>query len=148
MADEEKKEYQSNIKEETSSNTIFDKREQKSIETKVGQIEIKIEALSEKLASSINTKKWILASIVSIIALLSGAGFFIANLIFNYNQYIFEMQKGYNEQIIELRKEVNKEYESLNSKQMAESLNKIKIQEEIINCFKNKKYWQFEDCLK
>jgi hypothetical protein len=148
MTEEVKKEYQSNIREETSSDIIFDKKEQKSLETKVGQIEIKIEALSEKLSSSINTKKWILASIVSIIALLSGAGFFIANLIFNYNQYIFEIQKGYNEQIIELRKEVTKEYEDLNSKQMTESFSKIKIQEEVINCFKNKKYWQFEDCLK
>lgn len=148
MVDEGKKEYQSNIKEETNNDVVFDKKEQKSLETKVGQIEIKIEALSEKLTSSINTKKWILASIVSIVALVLTVGFFIANLIFNYNQYIFEIQKNYNDQIIEIRKEINNEYEYLNSKQMNESLDKITNQEKIINCMRNKKYWQFEDCFK
>ena len=146
MSEETQKDYQSNIVDKTSSDTIFSKKEQLSIETKIGQIEVKMESLSEKVASSINTKKWILASIVSIIALVLTIGFFISNLIFNYNRYIFDTQKYYSEQMVSLRGDVSKDYEYLTSKKLEDSLKKIKDQEIILNCFKNKNYWELSEC--
>jgi hypothetical protein len=133
---------------ETSNDTIFDQKEQPALETKVGQLEIKIESLSEKIANSTNTKKWVLASIVSIIALVSGAGFFIANLIFNYNQHIFNLQKDSNEQILNIKNDVNEKYEYLYSKKMSDNFDKINLQEEILDCLKNKKYWEYEECFR
>ncbi len=147
MGNQLKEKYQDNIVDNTSSDTVFDKTEQRSLEIKVGQNEIKIEALSERIISTLKIKKWIFASILTILALILGAGVFLSNLLFSYNQHIFEIQNNNYKQIIEIKEDINNKY-YLNSIQMNNNFNKIENQEEILNCLQNKKYWQFEECLK
>lgn len=143
MASEIKKDFHSNVIDGTSSDIIFDKQNQPSIETKVGQIEIKIESLSEKVSNSDATRKWVLIAIIAVITFTSGFGFFIGNLIINYNERIFNLQQNSYNQIVQTRKEFEDLY---NIERFNKTQEKLKIQDDINNCLKFKKYWEYQSC--
>jgi hypothetical protein len=154
------KKNSNNYQQETVASTTSNKKMIRSqffetpITIKVGQLEVKLNSLeerinnnfdilSEKINSGITNMRWIFAAVVSIVTLVVGGGTFLFNLSVEHEKSYAELQNNYYEQLLKVglgNGELNKENEAIRQKNEANS--------NIINCLKGKKYWQYDQCFK
>jgi len=82
------------------------KIEKDSLETRVGQLEVKIDALKERIDGHLELRKWLLIATLTILGLAIAAGTFIFNVFKDSQDSYRNLQDSYYKELIELRKEI------------------------------------------
>lgn len=82
------------------------KIEKDSLETRVGQLEVKIDALKERIDGHLELRKWLLIATLTIIGLAIAASTFVFNIFKDSQDSYRNLQDSYYKELIELRKEI------------------------------------------
>lgn len=94
---------------------------QDSLESRMGQLEAKMESVIDKVERGIETRKWILLAILAAIGSAVAGGTVLYNLFINYPKSYIELQNTYYRELVELRKEMS----NINDKRKQQELNQI-----------------------
>lgn len=82
------------------------KIEKDSLETRAGQLEVKIDTLKERIDGHLELRKWLLIATLTIIGLAIATGTFVFNIFKDSQDSYRNLQDSYYKELIELRKEI------------------------------------------
>lgn len=82
------------------------KAEKDSLETRVGQLEVKIDALKERIDGHLELRKWLLIVTITVIGLAIAAGTFVFNIFKDSQDSYRNLQSSYYKELLDLRKEI------------------------------------------
>lgn len=82
------------------------KIEKDSLETRVGQLEVKIDALKERIDGHLELRKWLLIATIAVISLAIAVGTFVFNIFKDSQNSYRNLQDSYYKELLDLRKEI------------------------------------------
>lgn len=125
------------VKQEKVSGGLEAKIEQLEIiyNLKTSKLENDHKLFEERINNSLSNMRWLAGFGVTFVALAFGVGTYISEQSINRNQQYYDLQKDYYTEL--LRVSVDK----------GSTDKRLEVNDEIMKCLKNKKYWQYQDCL-
>lgn len=102
----EKVDFKKNPTETESQGGDIEKliEKEEPLEVRVGQLEVKIDALKERVDGTLESRKWILIAILTIMGLAIAAGTFIFNIVRDSQNSYRDLQNIYYKELIEIHK--------------------------------------------
>jgi len=92
------------------------KESKEAIETRVGQIEVKVDALKERVDGNLELRKWLFIATLTALGIGVAAGTLIFNVWRDSQTSYRDLQNSYYKELIDLRKEMDQKSESLTPK--------------------------------
>lgn len=105
--------------------------QQTDLDVKLGQLEVLVGALKEKVDSSLELKKWFVVALLTLFGIIVGLLVSVGNFINSNLNSHRELQREYYEQLIQSKNEVNSLIIMLEKKGA---------------CLQKNSYWEYKNC--